>query len=84
MYQCYNSQANVPQQLASFLYGLYVGTGSAPTKGVQAVIESNGFAQVPDIWQSEVYKLLNDPTLAPTNTWDTTPGNVCAGKVGAT
>lgn len=84
LYQCYNSQANVPQQLASFLYGLYVGTGSAPTKGVQAVIESNGFAQVPDIWQSEVYKLLNDPTLAPTNTWDTTPGNVCAGKVGAT
>jgi len=82
LYQCYNSLNNVPQQLAGFLYGLYTASGTGP--GVQAIIESNGFAQVPDVWQSEVYKLLNDPNVAPGNTWDTTPGNVCTGKVGAT
>jgi hypothetical protein len=83
MYQCYNSLTNVPAQLTSFLYGLYTASGAIPNAGVQAIIESNGFSQVPGIWQSEVYKLLNDPNLAPRNTWDSTPGNPCAGKVGA-
>lgn len=83
LYQCYNSQANIPAQLSGFLFGLYSSTGSVPAPGLQAVIESNGFAQVPDVWQAEVIKLLGDPTLAPGNTWDTTPGNPCASKVGA-
>jgi ABC-type phosphate transport system substrate-binding protein len=84
LYQCYNSGINIPNQLSGFIFGLYSGTGSVPSLGLQAVIESNGFAQVPDVWQAEVIKLLGDPSLAPGNTWDTTPGNPCAGKVGAT
>jgi phosphate transport system substrate-binding protein len=84
MYQCYNSPANIPQQLARVLFSLYPGTGAPPTPGPQAIIESNGFSQIPDVWLTEVFKLLQNPSLAPGNTFDTTTGNPCAGKVGAT
>jgi phosphate transport system substrate-binding protein len=84
LYQCYNSPANVPAQFLSFIYGLYTASGTIPAPGVQAIIESNGFAQVPGVWQSEAYKLLNDPNLQPGNTTDASSKCHALGVVGAT
>lgn len=73
MYQCYSTGNNIPVQLLEFVYTLY-GTGN-----YKAIIESNGFAQVPGVWLNEVYALLSDDNLRPLN--DAT--GACAGKAGA-
>ena len=39
-------------------------------------MNDNGFAQVPAVWQGEIYTLLNDPTNG-------LNASGCTGKVGA-
>lgn len=76
MYQCYNSGNNVPVQLNSFLYSLYAGGN------LGAIITSNGFSTVPNVWVSQVYQLLGDTNIAPGNVTDSS--SPCFGKPGAT
>ena len=72
MYQCYQTHSNGNNAFIwyktwlDFLYG----TGSG---GIQ---NENGFAQIPAVWQNEIYALLNDPANGP-------QGSGCTGKVGA-
>ncbi|RED35185.1 periplasmic binding family protein [Rhodopseudomonas thermotolerans] len=78
LYQCYNSGANMPVQIADVLFGLY---GSS---AVEAIINSNGLVKVPNVWLTEIYNLLGNDNYRPQNTWENNPGNQCVGKVGAT
>ncbi|MBR0964136.1 substrate-binding domain-containing protein [Bradyrhizobium diazoefficiens] len=72
LYQCYQTHANTnnayiwTKTWLDFVYG----TGAAP------IFNSNAFAQVPAIWQTEIYTLLNDSTNG-------LQGSGCSGKVGA-
>jgi ABC-type phosphate transport system substrate-binding protein len=75
MYQCYNSPANIPVQLNSFLYSLYAGGAN-----LGGIITSNGFAVVPNVWLTQIYSLLGNANVAPSNT----SAASCSGKVGAT
>jgi phosphate transport system substrate-binding protein len=75
MYQCYNSGNNMPVQLNNFLYSLYAGGAH-----LGGIINSNGFAVVPNVWQTQIFSLLGNATYAPSNT----SAASCSGKVGAT
>ncbi|HXH45170.1 MAG TPA: substrate-binding domain-containing protein [Bradyrhizobium sp.] len=72
MYQCYQTHANGNNAFLWFKTWLdfVYGTSAA------SIFNENGFAQVPAVWQNEIYTLLNDPTNGPN-------GSGCAGKVGA-
>lgn len=78
MYQCYNSGNNISQQLKNFLYELYAGGK------YELIINSNGFARVPDTWMNNgIWSLLGNVSVGPGNTFDSTNPS-CYGKVGAT
>ncbi|MBR0858759.1 substrate-binding domain-containing protein [Bradyrhizobium liaoningense] len=83
MYQCYRNhntydgpRANgIPVDNNAFLWlkiwlDFLYGTGST------GILNDTGFAQIPGVWQSEIYSLLNDPVNGP-------QGSGCSGKVGA-
>jgi phosphate transport system substrate-binding protein len=73
MYQCYQTHGNGNNALLwfkTFLDYLY-GSGANDILALD-----NGFAQVPPVWQGEIYALLNDSTNG-------VQGSGCTGKVGA-
>ncbi|MFB9265484.1 substrate-binding domain-containing protein [Bradyrhizobium erythrophlei] len=72
MYQCYQTHSNGNNAYLWFKTWLdYIyGTGSVP------IMNDNGFAQVPGVWLTQVYSLLNDSANGP-------QGSGCTGKVGA-
>ncbi|WP_349643514.1 hypothetical protein [Bradyrhizobium diazoefficiens] len=72
MYQCYKTHANGNNAFIWFKGFLDYVYGS----GSQAIMNDNGFAQVPAVWQGEIYTLLNDPANG-------LNGSSCSGKVGA-
>lgn len=74
MYQCYQTHANGNNAYGLFrnwLDYLYTDTVDA-----QPILNDQGFDQVPAVWQTEIYNLINDPVNGP-------QGSGCAGKPGA-
>ncbi len=77
MYQCYKAHANTNNSFfwyktwLDFIYGT----------DVIPILNNNGTASVPAVWQNEIFSLFNDPVngLA----YNGAGGSGCAGKVGA-
>lgn len=72
IYQCYQTHSNGNNAFIWFKTFLDYVYGS----GAAAIMNDNGFGQVPAVWQGEIYTLLNDPVNG-------VGGSGCTGKVGA-
>jgi ABC-type phosphate transport system substrate-binding protein len=60
IYQCYASGGNnYPVWLSTYFSGLYGATS------IGNIINANGFVRPPQVWQVQIYSLLNNPALAP-------------------
>jgi hypothetical protein len=79
MYQCYQPHANGNNPLVWFSTWLNYVYGSP---NAADILHENGFAEVPGVWITEIYNLLNDNNFGPRYTSDPAAVN-CAGKVGA-
>ncbi|WP_375314042.1 substrate-binding domain-containing protein [Bradyrhizobium sp. A5] len=72
MYQCYQTHSNTNNAYTWFKTWIDFVYGT----GATGIFNENGFAQVPAVWQNEIYALFNDPANGP-------QGSGCSGKVGA-